>query len=145
MSAKASVLVVDDDETMLQCYRRLFASANFTVQTAKTGDEALEILAHEAFDVVLMEYLMPGSDGPAVLRNIKALCPDTEVVVITAASSVEHAKQAIRLGAYDCLAKPVPADEVIKSAAGAAIRKKWALHQIPDRDSAQPTYEGATS
>jgi DNA-binding NtrC family response regulator len=130
---------------VLECYGRLLASANFAVQAAKTGDEALEILAHRGFDVVLMEYLMPGSDGLAVLRAIKNLWPDTEVVVITGAPSVEHAKKAIRFGACDYLAKPVPPDEVSKAVARAAIQKKWALRRIPGRNSAQPTHEGESS
>ncbi len=140
MNTKTRVLVVDDEEPVLQRYREVLVSANFTVQVATSGDEALEILAHQAFDVVLMEYLMPGSDGLAVLRTIKDLWPDTEVVVITGAPSVAHAKEAIRLGAFDYLAKPVPSDQVMMAAAGAAMQKKWALRRIPGRDSAQLTH-----
>lgn len=140
MNTNARVLIVDDDEVVLRHYRRVLASANFTVQIAKCGDEALEILADQAFDVVLMEYLMPGSDGPVVLRAIKDLWPDTEVVVITGAPSVKHAKEAIRLGACDYMAKPVPPDEVIKAAAHAALHKKWALHRVSGRETLRFTH-----
>ncbi len=145
MKTSGSVLVVDDDGTVLRSSRSVLASANFAVQTAKTGDEALKMLAHQAFDVVLMEYPMPGNDGFAVLRTIKSLWPDTEVVVITGAPSVQHAKEAIRLGACDYLAKPVPPDAVIKTAACAAMKKKWALRRISIQDPGQPTHQGASS
>lgn len=137
MDTNARVLVVEDDETVLRRYSRMLASANFTVRAAKTRYEAIEILARQTFDVVLMEYLMPGSDGLVVLRTIKDLWPDTEVVVITGAPCVAHAKEAIRLGACDCLAKPVPPDEVRMTVARAANQKKWALRRISCRDSAQ--------
>ena len=140
MDINARVLAVDGDETVLRYYCRVLAGANCAVRTAKTGEEAQEMFAHEAFDVVLMEYVIPGSDGHVVLRAIKDVWPDTEVVVITAAPSVGHAKEAIRLGACDYLAKPVPADEIVKVAARAALQKKWTLHRIPARDPVQLTH-----
>lgn len=145
MKTSGRVLIVDDDGTVLRSFRNVLASANFTVQAAKTGDEALDMLAHQVFDVVLVEHPMPRNDGLAVLRTIKSLWPDTEVVVITGAPSVHHAKEAIRLGACDYLAKPVPPDEVIKAAACAAMKKKWTMRRISIQDLAQPTHQGASS
>jgi len=145
MSTSARVLVVDDDEYVLRRYRSVLASATVTVEGARTDDEAVEILARQAFDVVVIEYRMPGSDGLAVLRVIKDRWPDIEVVLVSGAPSVEHAKQAIRLGAYDYLAKPVSFDEVSTVVAHAAIQKKWALRRLPRRDPAQPTHEGELS
>ena len=140
MDINARVLAVDGDETVLRYYCRVLAGANCAVRTAKTGEEAQEMFAHEAFDVVLMEYVIPGSDGHVVLRAIKDVWPDTEVVVITAAPSVGHAKEAIRLGACDYLTKPVAPDQLILAAARAALQKKWALHRIPARDPVQLTH-----
>ena len=145
MNTNAIVLVIDDDDTVLESYRKVLAGADFTVQSAKTVSEALEILAHQAIDVVLMEYLMPGSDGRAVLREIKAHWPDTEVVVITGSASLERAKEAIRLGACDLIAKPVSPDAISQVTEHAAIQKKWVLHRIPDQDSEQPIHEGEKS
>jgi len=140
MNINARVLVVDDDELELRHYCRVLAGVSCAVLTARTGDKALEMLAHAAFDVVLMEYVIPGSEGHTVLRTIKDLWPDTEVVVITGAPSVGHAKEAIRLGACDYLAKPVPTDEIIKVAARAALQKKWALRRLPARNPEQLTH-----
>jgi DNA-binding NtrC family response regulator len=146
MNANARVLVIDDDEIMQEGYRSVLAGANFTVQAARTVDQAFEMLAHQAFDVVLLaEYLTADSAGQAALHAIKELWPDIEVVVITGTPSLEVAKEAIRLGAYNCLAKPVRSDEVSKVTALAAIQKKWTLHRIPSSDSAQPTNEGESS
>jgi DNA-binding NtrC family response regulator len=60
--------------------------------------------------------------------------------VVTGVSSVAHAKEATRIGAFDCLAKPVSPDQVIMVAAGAAMHEKRALRRIPAQDSAQPTH-----
>ena len=140
MNTIPSILVVDDDETALQCHCKVLATANFAVQVAKCRDEALEMLAHGAVDIVLLEYVMSGSDGLAVLCAIKDLCPDTEVVVITRAPSVKHAKEAIRLGACDYLAKPVPPDQLIMTMVRAALQKKWARRRIFARDPVQLTH-----
>ena len=99
MNTKAIVLVIDDDEAVLKSYCRVLAGADFKVESARTVSDALEILAHQTVDVVLMEYLMPGSDSREVLHEIKAHWPDTEVVVITGTPTLELAKEAIRVDA----------------------------------------------
>ena len=141
MNINARVLVVDDGRA-LQYHCKVLASANFAVQAAHCGDEALGMLAQEVFDVVFLECAASSDDGLAVLRAIKALCPDIEVVVITGAPSVQQAKDSIRFGACDYLVKPVAADEIIKVAAGAALQKKWALHRLAGQDTTQFTHQG---
>jgi DNA-binding NtrC family response regulator len=68
-------------------------------------------------------------DGMAVLKTIKARWPATAVVIITGYPSIETAKEAVRLGAYNYLAKPVGPDEVINAANDAVMQKKWALQK----------------
>lgn len=145
MDTNAKVLVIDADEIVLEYYRQALASAKYAVRCAKTSEEALENLAHQVFDVVFLEQAVPGSDGLALLVTIKRLWPNTEVVVITGSGSVSQAKEAIRLGAYDYLVKPASLDEISKAAVDATIQKKWAMHRIPGRDSAQPVNEGELS
>ena len=77
---------------------------------------------------------MPGMDGMSVLKAIKQSWPKSEVVVITGYPTVESAKEAVRLGAYDYLAKPVGPAEVINAANGAITQKKWALR----KDASEP-------
>lgn len=145
MNTSAIVLVVDHDKSVLQGRSRTLAGMNFSVQAAITGDEALKILAHQAFDVILMESIIPGNEGLSLLRAIKALQPETEVVVIAGASSWKQAKEAIQLGAFDYLASSSPAEEISKAAARAAVQKKWALRRVTDQDPRQPTPEGEAS
>jgi ActR/RegA family two-component response regulator len=68
-----------------------------------------------------------------VLRTIKERWPESEVVVVTGYPSIESAKEAIRLGASDYLAKPVGPEEIIKAACSAMLHKEWTLHRgVPD-------------
>jgi DNA-binding NtrC family response regulator len=85
-------------------------------------------LQHEAFDVVLLDLRMPELDGMKVLKALKERCPDSEVIIITGHATLETAKQAVTLGAYDYLTKPVGPQEVIEAANAAMLHKRWAMH-----------------
>ena len=83
---------------------------------------------------------MPGQDGLSVLRTIKQKWPESEVVIITGYPTVDSAKEAVRLGAHDYVAKPVGPEDVIKVTDSAMTRKQWALHRVPeDSDAAAGT------
>jgi DNA-binding NtrC family response regulator len=88
-------------------------------------------MEQQSFDVVLLDLRMPGMDGMAVLKKIKQKWPESEVVIITGYPTIESAKEAVRLGAYDYLAKPVGPLDVINATDGALTRKRWALHKDP--------------
>ena len=130
MPDRARILVVDDDPAVRLSYEAILArrAADCDTQTAWDGDEALRAMERRPSDVVLLDLRMPGSDGLSVLRQLKRRWPESEVVVITGYPSVESAKEAVRLGACEYLAKPVGPDEVIGAARGALARKQWALH-----------------
>jgi DNA-binding NtrC family response regulator len=87
------------------------------------------------FDVVLLDMRMPGQDGLSVLRTIKQKWPESEVVIITGYPTVDSAKEAVRLGAYDYVAKPVGPQDVINAADGAMTRKQWALRRVPEESA----------
>ena len=128
MDEKTKILVVDDDEVVRRSHLRSLAGANCEVKAVWDGTQALRAMAERPFDVVLLDLRMPGVDGMAVLRTIKEKWPESEVVIITGYPTIETAKEAVRLGAYDFLAKPVGPDDVINAANGAVRQKKWALH-----------------
>lgn len=128
MSAKPKVLVVDDDEVVRLSHLRSLKSAWCNAEAVWNGDEALRALEQQSYDVVLLDLRMPGPDGMSVLKTIKQRWPESEVIVITGYPTVETAKEAVRLGAYDYLAKPVGPIEVINATNGAMMQKKWALH-----------------
>jgi DNA-binding NtrC family response regulator len=134
MCAKSNVLVVDDDEVVRLSHLRSLKSVSCDAEAVEDGEDALRMMERHPFDVVLLDLRMPGMDGMSVLRAIKQKWPDSEVVVITGYPTIETAKEAVRLGAYDYLAKPVGPVEVINATGGAMTRKKWALHKMPAND-----------
>jgi DNA-binding NtrC family response regulator len=131
MDAKPRVLIVDDEDVVRLSYAMILARENCQAQTAWDGDEALRAMGSAAFDVVLLDMRMPGTGGMSVLKSIKEKWPESEVIVITGYPTVESAKEAIRLGAHDYLAKPVGPEEVMQATRSALRSKQWALHSAP--------------
>ena len=127
MSAKPSILVVDDEEIVRRSYARIIGEMDCDAQAAADGAQALHAMEQRPFDVVLLDIRMPGAPGLEVLKTIKHRWPASEVVVITGYPTFESARQALRLSACDYLAKPVDPNAVIDAARGAMRRKKWAL------------------
>ncbi len=132
MSDKNRILIVDDDETVRRSYQRSLQCISCNVEAASDGEEALQTMERNPFDVVLLDIRMPGQDGMSVLRTIKRKWPESEVVIITGYPTVDSAKEAVQLGAYDYVAKPVGPQDVINVTDGAITRKHWALHRIPE-------------
>ena len=138
MKYKANILIVDDAEVVRLSYIRSLAEANFNVEAARDGNEALSIMELQSFDVVFLDLRMPGPDGISVLRKIKQMWPESEVVIITGFPTIKTAKEAVQLGAYNYLVKPVAPHDVIKAANDALTHKGWALRtEGPARNSVQ--------
>jgi len=129
MDEKTRVLVVDDEEIVRLSHIRTLASVHCNVEVVPDGNEALRVMEQRPADVVLLDLRMPGMNGMEVLKTIKQRWPETEVVVITGYPTVETAKEAVRLGAYDYLAKPLGPDDVLNVANGAMTQKRWALRR----------------
>ena len=137
MSEKSKVLVVDDEEIVRISYTRALADDDCKVEVAWNGAQALQAVERHPVDVVLLDLRMPGMDGMAVLKAIKAQWPEIEVVVITGNPSVDSAKAAIALGAYDYLAKPVDPDDIRHATKCAMKHKQWALRdEAPEWNAA---------
>ena len=131
MNAKTRILVVDDEEVVRRSHMRVLAGSDCEVRAVFDGAEALREMESHPFDVVLLDLRMPGMDGMSVLKTIKQNWPESEVIIITGYPAVDTAKEAVTLGAYDYLAKPVGPDEVISAANGAMLHKRWALRPEP--------------
>lgn len=144
MEDKTKILIVDDEEVVRLSHIRTLASIHCDVEVVRDGEEALRVMEQRPADVVLLDLRMPGIDGMSVLKKIKQKWPETEVVIITGYPNIESAKEAVRLGAYDYLAKPVGPDEVINVANGAMTQKKWALRKdrIGGEQNRQPARTG---
>ncbi|MBI5486161.1 MAG: EAL domain-containing protein [Deltaproteobacteria bacterium] len=116
----ARVLVVDDDDDGRRCTAQLLSKFGAMVAEAAGGEEAIEAVAHQPFDVVLCDIVMPDVDGIEVLRTIRDRDLDVAVVLMTGAPHVSTAVAALRLGALDYLSKPEPADHLREVVARAA-------------------------
>ncbi len=127
MNDKASILIVDDEEVVRRSHLRSLADTGCHTEAAEDGHQALRVMEQHPFDVILLDLRMPGLDGMDVLKTIKERWPESEVVVITGYPSIETAKEAVRLGAQNYIAKPVGPDDVIKAANEAMTQKRWAL------------------
>ena len=136
MTDNNRILIVDDDETVRWSYLRSLQGISCNIATAGNGEEALETMEQNPFDVVLLDMRMAGQDGLSVLRTIKQKWPESEVVIITGYPTVDSAKEAVRLGAYDYVAKPVGPQDVINVADAAMTRKQWALRRVPEKTDA---------
>jgi DNA-binding NtrC family response regulator len=110
---KRRVLIVEDDEVFLRPLRRALELGGFEVLTAGSGEEALDLLKGEDVDLVLTDQRLPGMDGVAVVRRLKADRPEVAVVVMTAFGTIGAAVEATRLGAEDYLVKPFEPDEIL--------------------------------
>jgi len=128
MNDKANILIVDDEEVVRVSHLRSLQGMNFNTRVAEDGTKALQVMEEQAFDVILLDLRMPDLDGMEVLRTVKQRWPDSEVVVITGYPTIESAKEAVRLGAHNYLAKPLCPDDVVKAANDAMTQKRWALH-----------------
>jgi len=127
MNNKANILIVDDEEVVRLSHLRSLESTDCNARAAVDGMAAINVMEQQPFDVVLLDLRMPGLDGMDVLKTIKQRWPDSEVIVITGYPSIETAKEAVRLGAFNYLTKPLGPDEVIKAANDAVIQKRWSL------------------
>ncbi|HKG59394.1 MAG TPA: response regulator [Pyrinomonadaceae bacterium] len=102
----ARLLVVDDEESLRITTAAILEKEGYVVDTASTGDEAIDLLAKEDYDLVLTDLHMEGGDGLSVLNRIRRHAPLTISVVLTGFASVESAIAALQEGAYDYLVKP---------------------------------------
>lgn len=108
-----SILVVDDEQTILDCLSRDLRSAGFEVTTATDGDEAITKINSSLFDLVTTDLLMPVRDGFQVVKAAKQMDPQTMVIVLTGNETVEAAVNAFHLGADDFVQKPCDSDELL--------------------------------
>jgi len=108
-----SILIVDDEPSILQSLSGLLSDEGFAVITAATGYEALKIIDAESPDLVLLDIWMPGIDGIETLKEIKKVNPHIQVIIISGHGSIETAVKATKLGAFDLIEKPLSIDKII--------------------------------
>jgi DNA-binding NtrC family response regulator len=106
------ILVVDDEPGMRNLLTKVLTKEGSFVTACASGDEAIEALAGEDFDLAVLDIEMPGMNGIELLKKLKDKAPTLHVVMITAYGSLQSAVDAMRLGAYDYLTKPFEVEEI---------------------------------
>jgi len=112
MNKNYHILVVDDEPGMREFLEIMLTKEGYGVSIARNGEEAIEKLRKESFDLAIVDIQMPGINGIEVLRNVQEKNYDTTIIMITAFASHESAIEAMKLGAYDYITKPFKIDEI---------------------------------
>ncbi len=120
---KFKVLIVDDEVDFRETIVKRLRDRNLEVSDAESGMAALDLLASQDIDVVVLDVKMPGMDGIETLREIKKKWPLVEVIMLTGHASVESGIQGMQLGAFDYVMKPVPLDDLLDKMRQAYERK----------------------
>ncbi len=119
-----TVLVVDDERSNVESIEKIFLREGMRVLSASDAKRALELVRSHRVHVVLTDLMMPGTTGLELLRAIKQVAPEVEVVLMTAYGSVEVAVSAMREGAYDFVEKPLKRIAIVKSVRKAAEKQE---------------------
>jgi len=107
------ILVVDDNLSLLDQIRQILTNQRYIVETATDGEEALDKLFDTPFDAIILDIMMPRTDGLTVLEQARKAGVDTPVILLTAKGDVEDRVKGLDLGADDYLAKPFSLDELL--------------------------------
>jgi len=107
------ILIADDEDGLRWVLEKGFRGAGYEVTAVKDGSAALGQVRAQPFDLILLDVRMPGIDGLSLLKQVRELYPDAQVVIMTAHGTMETAIQAMQQGAYDYLAKPFDLDEAL--------------------------------
>ena len=113
IQAKSVILLVDDQDTIRFFLEKTLVHEGYEAQTAKTGQEAIDMVQQTIPDLVLLDLKLPDINGLEVLRKIKSMFSDICVVMITAFGDIETAVEAMKGGAYDFVSKPINLEQLL--------------------------------
>jgi DNA-binding NtrC family response regulator len=132
MSGAIRVLLTDDEEIYVESLARVLRNRGLEVRTARDGPSAIEALATEGFDVVVLDLRMPGMDGLATLEEIRRRDDLTPVLLLTGHMDLERVATALKEGAAEVLIKPCPVDTLL-SAIENAHERRVAAREVTER------------
>jgi two-component system, NtrC family, response regulator HydG len=127
MSSK--ILVIDDDTAFCVMLKTFLQKKGFDVTNAFKGQEAEELITKQNFDVVLTDIRLPDSDGLKILKLVKEVSLDTQVILMTGYTDIKTAVDSIKNGAFDYVGKPINPDEILHTI-GLALNKKSSKEQV---------------
>jgi DNA-binding NtrC family response regulator len=117
------ILIVEDEETLRESLKRMLSKNGFSVDTADSAENALDLLQNNFYDVIISDIILPGIDGIQLMTRIRRELPEQLFIVMTAYASLETAIRALRAGAYDYILKPVMHEE-IKQVVNNALKQR---------------------
>ncbi len=106
------LLIIDDDPAHLKVVAAALERKGYDITTAPDGQSGIDELGNSLFDLVLTDLMMPGVDGMGVLNHVVEHCPDTICIILTGHATIKGAVEAVKIGAFDYITKPVTASEL---------------------------------
>ncbi len=110
----ANVLVVDDEEQFLKVFSQRLQGRGLKVETATSGEEAINKTKGKEFDAIILDLIMPGMSGIETLKRIKKENPDIQIIMLTGHGTVEKSVEAMKMGAVDFIEKPADMSKVLQ-------------------------------
>ena len=129
MEEKGKILVLDDDPIVTLSCKRILGAEGYSISTVEKGEDALNQLAKEDYDLFISDVKLPDIDGITVLREAKVIKPKTDVVIITGYPNLEDAKESTRLGAHEYIEKPFTPAFMLNVARKIFDTRGWILRQ----------------
>lgn len=123
------VLLVDDEVEFLNTLSERMRNRGMEVATSSSGVEALQKVEKEAYDVIILDLMMPGVDGLEALKILKAKRPELQVILLTGHATVEKGIEAMKLGAMDFLEKPADLNQLTEKIKKAQAKKMLIVEQ----------------
>ncbi len=123
------ILIIDDEQRVRDGCRQVLEDEGYAVFTAPSGKEGVQMIEASHYDIVLLDLMMPGLSGFDVLAHVKAIHPETVLIVISGYATLEHSIKAMKKGAFDFIPKPFSPDQ-LRVTVSKAIDFTWALQDI---------------
>ncbi len=126
---KAKILCVDDEDIILDSFRKILVLDGYSIDTVTSGYQAMNLIKSHHYDFIFTDLKMPEMDGVEVTKSVKSLRPDIDVIIVTGYATVETAVECMKLGAMDYVQKPFSEDELLEFTKKSLIKRQDRIHK----------------